>query len=78
MSFQLCRLKPPYKPCILLQNTETAYMSKVKFLGKYITENLSLQAHICSLCHSLSKTYYIMKSLKNIPSNCMLWNIYFA
>jgi hypothetical protein len=44
----------------------------------YITENLSWQAHICSLCHNLSKTYYIIKSLKNILRNCMLWNIYFA
>jgi hypothetical protein len=44
----------------------------------YITENWSWQAHICSLCHSLSKTYYIIKFLTTILSNCMLWNIYFA
>jgi len=44
----------------------------------YITENLSWKAHICSLCHGLSKTYYIIKSFKNILSNHMLWNIYFA
>jgi hypothetical protein len=51
-------------------------MSDVKFSGMYITENLSWQAHICALCHSLGKIYYIIKSLKNILSNCMLWNIY--
>jgi len=75
MSFHLCQLKPPYKPHILLLNTEIAYMSEVKFLGKYVTEHLSWQAHICSLCHSFSKTYYNIKSLMNILINRMLWNI---
>jgi hypothetical protein len=48
MSFQLCQSKPPYKLNIqvLLQNTEITYMSEVKFLGMYIMENLSSQAHI--------------------------------
>jgi hypothetical protein len=44
----------------------------------HIIENLSWQAHIRSLCHSLSKTYYITTSLKNILSIHKLWNIYFA
>jgi len=78
MSYHLCQLKPLYKPHILLLNTEIAYMPEVKFLGIYIMENLSWQAHVCSLCHSLSTTYYIIKSLKNILSYCMFWNIYFA
>jgi hypothetical protein len=43
-----------------------------------ITENLSWQAHNRSLCQSLSKTYYIIKSLKNILNIRMLLNIYFA
>jgi hypothetical protein len=71
-------LKPLYKAHILLLNTEIAYMSDVKFLGMYVTENIIWQAHICSPYHSLSKTYYIIKSLKNILSNRMLWNIYFT
>ena len=33
MSFHLCQSKPPYKPRILLQNTEIAHTSKVKLLG---------------------------------------------
>jgi hypothetical protein len=78
MSFHLCRSKPPFKPCIMLRNNEVKYMPEIKFLGRRITENLSWHAHICSLCHSLSKTYYIIKSLKNILSNHMLWNIYFT
>jgi hypothetical protein len=64
MSFHLCRSKPPFKPRILLRNTETEYMPEVKFLGVCITENLSWHAHIISLCHSLSKTFFIIKSAK--------------
>jgi hypothetical protein len=76
--FYLCQSKPPYISSILLQNTEIAYMSEVKCLGMYITENLSWQAHIRFLCHSLSKTYYIIKFLKNILNIRMPLNIYFA
>jgi hypothetical protein len=39
MSFHFCQSKPPYKPNILLQNTEITYMPEVKFLVMYITEN---------------------------------------
>jgi len=60
------------------RNTEISHLSKVKFLGKYIMENLSWQVHICSPCHSFSKNYYIIISLKNILSNRMIWNIHFA
>jgi len=65
MSFHLCCSKPPFKPRILLRNKEINYMPEVKFLGMCITENLSSQAHICSLCHRLSKTFFIIKSVKN-------------
>jgi hypothetical protein len=78
VSFHLCQSKPSYKPSILLQNSEIVCVCEVKFLGIHIMENLSWQAHICSLCHSLSKTCYIIKSLQNILSIRMLWNIYFA
>jgi hypothetical protein len=61
MSFYLCRSKPPFKPRILLRNTEVEYMPEVKFLRRRITENLSWLAHICSLCHSLTETFFIMK-----------------
>jgi hypothetical protein len=57
MSFHLCQSKPPYKMTILLQNTEITNRSEVNFLGMYIMENVSWRAHICFLCHSLSKTY---------------------
>jgi len=78
MTFHLCQSKPPYKPCIVIQNTEIAYKTEVKFLGMHITENLNWQTHIYHLCRSLSKDYYRIKSLKNTLSNQMLWNIYFS
>jgi hypothetical protein len=77
-SFHLCRSEPHFKPRILLWNKEINYMPEVKFLGMCITENLSWQAHICSFCHSLSKTFCIIKSVNNFVSSHVLWNIYFA
>jgi hypothetical protein len=61
MSFHLCQSKPPYKLSILLQNTETTYMSEVKFLGMHITENLSWQAHIHLFIHLHSVDPYKIK-----------------
>jgi hypothetical protein len=78
MLFHLCQSKPPYKPNILLQNIEIIYMSEVKLLGMYITENLSWRAHIRSLCHILSKPYYIIKLLQNTLGTNMLWYTYYA
>jgi hypothetical protein len=35
MSFLLYRSKPPFKPCILLRNTEIDYVPEVKFFTSY-------------------------------------------
>jgi len=78
MSFHLCYSKPPFKLRTLLRNKEIDYMPEVKFLGMCITENLTSQAHICSLCHRLSKTFFIITSVKNTLSSHVLWKIYFA
>jgi len=51
MSFHLCCSKPLFKPRIILQNKGIDCMPEVNFLGMCITENLSWQAHICSLRH---------------------------
>ena len=68
MAFHLCQSKPPYEPHILLKNTEIPYISEVKILGIYITENQSWQAHICSMCHRLSKTYYLIsRTIRRTP-----------
>ena len=78
MLLYLCHSKPPFKRRILLQNTEVEYMPEVKFLGMRITDNLSWHAYICSLCHSLSKIFFIIQSVKNTLSSHVLWNVYFA
>ena len=64
MSFHPCCIKPPFKPCILLLNKEIDYRPEVKFLRMCITENLSWQDHICTLCHKLSKTFWLLNLLK--------------
>jgi len=53
-------------------------MPEIKFLGMRFTENLHWHAHICSLCHILSKAFFIIKSIKNTLSSHVLWNIYFS
>ena len=78
MSFHLCNSKPTYKPHILLHNKDIEYKSEVKFLGLCITENLNWQPHICYLCNNLRKSFFVIKSVKNIFSNHVIWNIYFA
>ena len=78
MSFHLSHSKPTFKPHILLQNKNIEYKIEVKFLGLYIIENLNWRAHICYLCDSLSKNICVIKSVKNIFSSHVLWNIYFA
>jgi len=78
MSFHLSHSSPPFKPCILLRNKEIDYVSEVKFLGMCITEHLCWQAHVCSLCHRLNKSFFIIQSVKTILRSHVLWNIYFA
>ena len=63
--FHLCHSKPIYKPYILLQKKGIEYMTEVKFLGLYMTEHLNWQAHSRFLCDSLSKNFFIIKSVKN-------------
>jgi len=64
MSFYLSHSKPSFKPPIYIRNTEIHYNSEVNFLGMRINETLSWHTHMCSLCHSLSKTFFIIKSIK--------------
>jgi hypothetical protein len=78
MSFYLSHSKLSFKPPIFIRNMEIHYKSEVNFLRMSINENLSWHAHICSLCHSLSKTFFIVKSIKNTLSSHVHWNIYFA
>jgi hypothetical protein len=62
----------------MFNRNEIAYSSEIKFLGPYIMENLAWHVQIHSLCASLSKVYYMIKSLRDIMSTNTLWSIYFC
>ena len=68
----------PCRSHIMFNRNEIAYSSEIKFLGPYIMENLAWHVQIHSLCASLSKIYYMIKSLQNVTSTQMIWSIYFA
>ena len=68
----------PCRPCIMFNRNEIAYSSELKFVGLFITDNLASLVQIHSLCASLSKGYYMIKSLRDIMSTHMLGSTYFA
>ena len=59
---------------ITFKNNEIAYSSELIFLGQFIMENLAWHAQIHSLCASLSKSYYMIKSLRNVTNTQMIWS----
>jgi hypothetical protein len=78
ISFHPYQKNHPIRPHIIFKNKEIAYNSELKFLGLFITENLTWHAQIHSLCASLSKIYYMIKSLRNVISIQMIWSTYFS
>ena len=77
ISFQY-RKAMSLRPKIYIQNSMITYKSEVKFLGIIIMENLYWQSHIKTLSSALSKTYYMIRILKQSVSTHMLWNVYYA
>jgi len=78
MSFHPYQKLLTKKPHITLLDNEIMYKTDLQFLGLYITDTLSWNAHIHFLSSNLSKSYYMLKSLKNVVSSQMVWNTYFA
>ena len=68
----------PLKRNIFIQNSKITYKPEVKLLGIYVMENLNWQSHVKFLGNSLSKTYYMIRALKQTVSNHIFWNIYVA
>jgi hypothetical protein len=66
------------KPSIFYNGAEISYKSVVKFLGINVTESLNWHTHINSLGSSLSKIYFIIKTLKDAMSYYMIRLIYYA
>ena len=78
MFFHSNQFSLPNKPQTVFSNTFITYKPAVMLLGIYITENLKWYVHIHSLCSSMIKVSYIIKSLKEVLSPYMLRSIYFA
>ena len=72
MCFHSSRCRHPNKPHISYNENDISYSSELKFVVMNITENQNCLIHICSLCASLSKVYYIIKSLKDTTSFHMI------
>jgi hypothetical protein len=78
--FHFYTFRPVIRPHIVLNNSEIAYkyISKLRFLGINITENLKRNVHIRSLCLNLHKASYIIKTLRHVLMPFVLRHIYFA
>jgi hypothetical protein len=50
----------------------------IRFLGVYFNENLNFKYHISLLTSNLSKTLFIMRSVKNLLSERALKSVYYA
>jgi hypothetical protein len=66
------------QPNLAFNKKEITYTSNLKFLGIHIPENLTWSTHIPYLCNSQSKAVYLVKALRNIVSQPVMRNIYFA
>lgn len=78
ISFHTYQKPTPIKPLILFKDKTIDYKSEMKFLGLKITDTLAWHTHIYSLSSSLSKSYFMIKSLKPAIGEKSIWNIYFA
>jgi hypothetical protein len=66
------------KPSIFYNGAEIPYKLDVKLLGINITENLIWHTHIKSVCSSLSKAYFIIKTLKEAMNYNMIRLVYYS
>jgi len=78
MSFHNRKGKVPIKPRVTLNGSSLEYVADLKFLGIYITETLNWNIHLQSLAHKLSKVSFMIKTLKETLSPCMIRHIYFT
>ena len=63
---------------IVFKNSVISFTPQFKFLGINITSNLKWRIYVQTLCLNLNKVCYIIKSLRDELSFCILRNIYFA
>jgi hypothetical protein len=66
------------KPELYLNNKKILYTTNIKFLGIYITENLSWALHLHHLMQKLNKAVYLIKTLRDFVSLSILRCVCFA
>jgi len=76
--FHTAQNKKPLLPHVIFEGRDIPYSTETKFLGLYINENLKWNSHIKYLSSKLNTSYYMISSLKNVMSPCVLRTIYFA
>ena len=57
---------------------DSKYKNETKFLGLYLTEDVTWDVHIKHVCDILNKNYYVIHLLKNITSINTFRSIHFA
>ena len=78
MSFHSRQTKFLVKPQVTFNKINLDYTAETKFLGIHVIETLKWNSHVQSLASKLSKVSFMIKSLKEILSPNMIWNIYFT
>lgn len=71
ISFHSHQNQHPCRPHIMFNGNKIACGSELKFLG-YLLQRITWHVQIHSLCASLSKAYYMTKSLRDVTSIHML------
>jgi hypothetical protein len=74
--FQGRSLSTICKPDLYLNTKAITYTSNLKFLGIYMTENLSWASHIQYLSQKLNKALYLIKSFLDCVNLPILRNVY--
>jgi hypothetical protein len=72
MSLHNRQIKFPVKPQVIFNKMNLVYTAETKFLGIYVTETLNWNSHVQSLAAKFSQISYMMKSLKETLSQCMI------
>jgi hypothetical protein len=78
ISFHSWQKKGPLKPQIKFQGTDIANKLGTKFLSIHINDNVKWDVHIKYLCPKLSKSYYVINSLKDITSSHVIRSTHFT
>jgi hypothetical protein len=76
--FWQSRSVPSIRPLFCTNDKEVVCSVDVKFLCIYIAEDLSWSTHTSYVCQKLSKTIYLIKSLRDSVSQTVLRNMYLA